>query len=789
MRHAMDGYSTRQGRRVKPVRRRLSALACPIARFIGCFDFMPVCNAKTARKWKTATFAQGGVKDRLFRPRLFEAPFVAMFMKTIHAPLLFLLATAALTAAPARHPSYEPPALATTVRDGNLFLNADTSASGHWRDRSPDLAVNGKADSGDHWACENLPAWHQVNLKEPATLASLCVRPYWGDGRIYQYKVEGSLDGNAWVVLADMTANSIAASAEGSFFSFPAVQVRHVRTTFLKNSRGADAGGHLVEIEGFGDSPETGLSGGIGSVDFRYPPSGNPPDLIPAEKGIHLTAWRGETVNAQIVLTSSAKQEALRLDPLVLTGDGRVDGTCRFVRHTLADGKPQGDILDTATGLDLPAGTTRAVWIQFEVPAGAKPGTCSGTLTARTNSSKLEFPIRLDVLTATLPAPESWRFHLDIWQHPQAVARWHDVPLWSDAHFALLKPEMTRLARAGQKTITCSLIHEPWGAQTYDWFPSMIEWTKRADGTWSYDYTVFDRWVSFCSDQCGMANARIHGYSMLPWSMTFRYYDEARQGWVDAKLEPGTPEYDAHWGSFLTDFKSHLKQKGWLERMRIGMDERPDALMKAGLATLAKYAPEILCASAINEPSALTRELDDISPVINHTNSIPRSLLDERRAKGRKTTFYVCCGPATPNTFSFSPPAESEWLPLFAAANSYDGFLRWAYQSYVENPLVSTDFTTWPSGDCFMVYPGGRSSVRWERLRDGIESFEKIHLLRDAADQQATPQARAAIRAIDESLENFTWQRGAVTGPHAADVRLANDAILSATRVLFPINR
>ena len=51
------------------------------------------------------------------------------------------------------------------------------------------------------------------------------------------------------------------------------------------------------------------------------------------------------------------------------------------------------------------------------------------------------------------------------------MARWHDVEPWSPEHFALMKPVMKRLADAGQKAITCSLIDEAWNAQTYDWFP------------------------------------------------------------------------------------------------------------------------------------------------------------------------------------------------------------------------------------------------------------------------------------------------------------------------------
>lgn len=696
-----------------------------------------------------------------------------------------LLLSGALHGAPARRPSYEPVPAPPAAAVPNLFLGAETRASGHWDEQAPDRAVDGKLDPAAHWACENLPVWHQVDLPEATSLSSVRVRPYWGDGRVYRYKVEGSADGRSWTMLADMTANSIASTAEGDLFGFDPVVVKHVRTTFLGNSRGAANGGHLVEIEGYAEAPDAGLAGGIGDTDTRYPPHGTIPGLRAPDEGLALHAWRGERVNAQIVVHAGASHRALRFDPAALTDGSRsVPVLARFVRQTLANGKPQGDILDTVRQLDLPAGGNRAVWLEIDVPPATPPGRYTGTFTVRSDSSAVGFPMVLEVHAATLPPPSEWSIHLDLWQHPDAVARWHDVEPWSDAHFALLKPSMRRLAAAGQKTITTTLIHEPWGGQTYDRFGSMITWHKRADGTWRYDYSVFDRWVAFASGECGLGHARIHGYSMIPWSLEFRYFDEAADAWADVRLQPGTEEYDAFWGSFLRDFKKHLERKGWLDRMRIAVDERPDHLMRGALATLRKHAPEILVASAINHPSDLTREVDDISPAIEHSGRFPRALLDERRAAGRKTTFYVCTNPAVPNTFTFSPPAESEWLPLFATANGFDGVLRWAYHSWVENPLVSTDFTSWPSGDCFLVYPGDRSSIRFERLRDGIESFEKIRMLRAHAARTRNAGLDKAMADLDKALEGFTWSRGSQPGVHTEDVRLVNRALLDATRAL-----
>jgi hypothetical protein len=106
--------------------------------------------------------------------------------------------------------------------------------------------------------------------------------------------------------------------------------------------------------------------------------------------------------------------------------------------------------------------------------------------------------------------------------------------------------------------------------------------------------------------------------------------------------------------------------------------------------------------------------------------------------------------------------------------------LRWAFNSWVENPLVSTDFTTWPSGDCFLIYPGNRSSLRFERFRDGIESFEKIRLLREYAGKLPSSSFSSALAELDQALTQFTWARGSKPGVHADDVGKVNAGILKA---------
>jgi hypothetical protein len=84
------------------------------------------------------------------------------------------------------------------------------------------------------------------------------------------------------------------------------------------------------------------------------------------------------------------------------------------------------------------------------------------------------------------------------------------------------------------------------------------------------------------------------------------------------------------------------------------------------------------------------------------------------------------------------------------AAVKYDGYLRWAFNSWVKDPLHDSRFRTWAAGDCYQVYPGGRSSIRFERLVEGLQDFEKIRLLKEEFKGQ--PER---LKQLEEMLSGF----------------------------------
>lgn len=489
-----------------------------------------------------------------------------------------------------------------------------------------------------------------------------------------------------------------------------------------------------------------------GSIDIRYSKTNIPQNLTNKWQA---NAWKGERVNGQAVFFTSQDIENISVTSTPLKNGKNIIPSSAisisFVRYVMTDelNKPGkdgyksgcrgnniksewdssivADILDASKTIPVEAKTTRPIWISVWIPQETNSGVYKANLKIEVKGKNtISLPYQINVGKRTLPMPDKWKFHLDLWQNPYAVARYYNVPLWSKEHFDYMRPIMKTYANAGGKVITASIINRPWAGQTEDAFSSMIGKTKSVNGSWSYDYSVFDRWVEFMMS-CGVTE-QIDCYTIVPWSLEFDYYDQASNSVKIIKAEPGSDGYNNYWLPFLKDFAAHLKAKGWFSRTAIAMDERPREAMNAAEAVIRQADNEFKIEGAIHYYPDVEPNIYDLCLAYGET--VPSEILERRKNEGKKTTVYTCCAEAYPNTFTFSKPAEATWIPLHAAAIKVDGYLRWAYNSWTTDPLRDSRFRSWAAGDCYLVYPGA-SSVRMERLIEGIQYYEKIRILRE----------------------------------------------------------
>lgn len=477
-------------------------------------------------------------------------------------------------------------------------------------------------------------------------------------------------------------------------------------------------------------------------------------DLTPWPTDTVIPCWRGEKVNALALF-------APKSDGVVSARlSGPVSGSARFVDYVLTDqfrtcGKHPDDlqpyhvpdiIADPAA--QVVAAQTRPVWVSIDVPADLAPGVYVDSLTIDGES----IPLTLKVNRRAIPAPADRKFYLNLWQQPYAISRYYGVEPWSDAHFELLKPYAKMLADASQRTISAILFFEPWGEQSNDLFLPMVETFRNADGTWEYDYTIFDRWVEFMTEQG--VGPDIECFSMIPWEMNFRYFDRAKNDYEFLKTTTDSPEYRELWTNFLSAFAAHVKEKGWFDRTVIAMDERSMADMKNAIEIIDQAAPGMKISLAGNYHPEIADRLYALT--ITQGDQFPPGEVNRRREKGLVSSLYTCCSSPEPNLFSNSAPADAAWLPVHCTVTGHDGYLHWSWSNWTDDPLADSRFKLFAPGDTYFIYPDAKSSVRFERLIEGIELSEKIRLLREEfiADNNA-----AALAELNDALMVMTHTR------------------------------
>lgn len=459
-----------------------------------------------------------------------------------------------------------------------------------------------------------------------------------------------------------------------------------------------------------------------------------------------LYAWKGERANIQAVLYSKADQGMLTVRMTEWTKDGNKTGIkagdARFVNYVITDdfkacgNHPSGweawlvpDVIDQDKPHAVPAMETRPVWCTLEIPRNAEAGEYTTALEIVNDENEVlkTLALTVNVNSRSLPEVKDQKFHLDLWQQPYSISRYYEAERWSDEHIEALRPYLKALGRAGQSTVSAIMFYEPWGEQTHDLFDPMVQTTKKADGTWTYDYTIFDKYVELCNEY-GI-NRQINCFSMVPWDMSFRYWDEATNQYQALKTTTGTEEYRELWTSFLTAFKAHLQEKGWFEKTNIAMDERAEADMLNAYNIASALGFNMALAG--NYHSSLSDKLQDFCVAFGQDKRFTAAQRADRKAKNRITTVYTSCAEAEPNIYTNSLPAEATYLPLYAAANDLNGYLHWSWINWDEHPLTDSRYRKFGSGDTYCYYPGNRSSIRFERLIEGIHQYEKVMILKE----------------------------------------------------------
>jgi hypothetical protein len=132
-------------------------------------------------------------------------------------------------------------------------------------------------------------------------------------------------------------------------------------------------------------------------------------------------------------------------------------------------------------GAALPAEAAVApLWVSVRVPADAVPGHYRGTLKVQARgataaAATFVVPIELTVHGWRIPDPKDFTVHHNFYQSHESVARYYDVPFWSDKHFDLMGRNLKLAGEVGGKLCLVHLLknsHCQGNAQ------SMVRWIR-----------------------------------------------------------------------------------------------------------------------------------------------------------------------------------------------------------------------------------------------------------------------------------------------------------------------
>lgn len=428
-----------------------------------------------------------------------------------------------------------------------------------------------------------------------------------------------------------------------------------------------------------------------------------------------------------------------------------------------------------------------SLWVDIYVPEDTKADSYTGTVAIKSEEGAVlvSCTCEIEVLEAVLPSEFST--HLELWMFPYADNRYYsgktteeyfgktrenlfNIKLDSQYDDAL-HSQLEMYAKAGGDAITVSIVEDPWNQLcTWDPYPSMVKWTKKTDGSFSFDFTDLDKWVKM-NMQHGI-NKQIKSFTIATWDNRITYFDMASNMVISKYPKTGSEEWSYIWTKFLYAYSQHMDNCGWFDITYISLDEKPlDEIVPIldlieGVGKLYGKTLKISLAVNKNDAEQIYDKISDLS-MTDFMPAIYPQVIPDRNKKGLLTTTYTCGGDYGA---LLRHPGDSAYAIYHSYWSGADGYLRWALDSFNESPLISSEHKKpLAPGDINLIYPSektaflrkAQSSPRYEKYIEGIREIEKIKYLK-----RHYPMSKGKI---DDLMQKAASKE--TTGDEAADIR------------------
>ncbi|HEV2396935.1 MAG TPA: glycoside hydrolase domain-containing protein [Candidatus Sulfotelmatobacter sp.] len=506
-----------------------------------------------------------------------------------------------------------------------------------------------------------------------------------------------------------------------------------------------------------------------------------PNDVVRASSGVP-EAWaaRGQHISIQFAIRSAKALNGMSAEVNLKNAKGepcecvtvRQVGYVAVGSHT--DNTPPEELIGEAPGLypdplwnmpmDLEKNRTHSVWITVSVPSDAASGLYRGTLLVNLGKQTLarrEFRVR--VVAATVPTERTLKVTNWFNVTDAASRQFYDAPEFSEAWWTMVENLGRVMADHRQNMVIT---------------PLMDLVTPHVDGAvLTYDFSNFDRWVETFR-RAGVIGY-IEGSHLLgragsyDAALTVPAFVVENGKVVRQELAPDDLRVEPYLTGFLAALNTHLTEKNWKSiYFQHILDEphgnEPPQYARVG-ELVHKKLPGVLTMDAIDASEMrdeLKNNCDIWVPQLGRFDS-QMDLIRDRIQSGHEVWYYTCLFPNKRylNRLMDYPLLKVRLLHWLNFQYGFTGFLHWGWNYWTPEPVKDTqpviDANTQllPAGDAFIVYPdrAGKSvysSIRLETMREGIEDYELLMLLRQKNPALAEQLSQAAIQSFTEYVRD-----------------------------------
>lgn len=308
---------------------------------------------------------------------------------------------------------------------------------------------------------------------------------------------------------------------------------------------------------------------------------------------------------------------------------------------------------------------------------------------------------------------------IELWQHPTTLARYYGLEVYSKEHFKVLENYIKLLANLGTRNVSLILSDAPWDGQMIfsenenisNLYENNI--VKITLNPLKLDFSALDKYIDLCHKYGIDKDIDIFGLLGV-WKHEKILLNADSRSLKDEEIK-----------TYIDMVYKHFIYKAYIDKTYICVDEPKDVeVLKEGIRYIRENYPRFKIKCAFDKEDVAK----EIMPLVDRS-----SISFFLAMKGmRADSWYICCGPETPNSFVSSNLIEIRSLAYLSKKFGIKNILRWSFMAFTQEPNLDARFLKFRAGDTYIVYPdaagGANLSLRYMQF---LRLLEEISLLKE----------------------------------------------------------